>query len=332
MTRPDPSKPPIVAIVTPVYNGGKYLRATMECVQKQTYPHLVHVVLNNNSKDDSAEIIADFADARVPVLAFRNPETLPLAANWNAAFSHIPENVTYAKLLCADDLISAGAIARFVEVAEADPEIEVVLSQDVFNDQIHTASLPADKSVFDGKAVVREILTGEAGWLAYHHFFVRVHPDYRGAFIDDYWSPDPHVVFRSAIRGKFAYLREPLAYNRIHPDSVTGKELNKGVQFQLVGMHLMKRFAGQVYSDQRDIDRITQAFLILSCRDMLNWRLRGNGARSDELRTALESNGYKITRKHYLLALLGWPRHTIQQRIDARKPMKSMTEAAFVAS
>ena len=332
MTRPDPSKLPTVAIVTPVYNGGKYLRQTMECVQRQTYPNLVHVLLDNCSKDDSAQIIADYADRKVPVLAFKNAETLPLAANWNAAFSHIPDGVTYAKLLCADDLISAGAITRFVEIAELDPEIEVVLSQDVFNDEIHSSFLPEDRTIFDGKAVARDILTGKVGWLAYHHFFVRVHPDYRGCFIDNYWSPDPHVVLRSAIRGKFAYLHEPLAYNRIHPDSVTGKELNKGVQFQLVHMHLLKRFASQLFSKQRDIEKLHKSFLIQSCRDMMNWRIRGKKGRSDELRQALEQNGYKLGLLQYVAALPGWPSHTLRWRLDSRKPKKRMTEAEFLAT
>ncbi len=35
---------PLVAVVTPVYNGEKYLAETMECVQAQDYPELVHIV------------------------------------------------------------------------------------------------------------------------------------------------------------------------------------------------------------------------------------------------------------------------------------------------
>src|ERR1700731_169502 len=49
--------PPLVAITTPVYNGERYLGETMACVQAQTYPNLVHLVVDNASTDRSAEII-----------------------------------------------------------------------------------------------------------------------------------------------------------------------------------------------------------------------------------------------------------------------------------
>ena len=43
----DADRVPLVAIATPVYNGAEYLADTMACVQAQTYPNLVHCVLDN---------------------------------------------------------------------------------------------------------------------------------------------------------------------------------------------------------------------------------------------------------------------------------------------
>jgi glycosyltransferase involved in cell wall biosynthesis len=67
----------LAAICTPVYNGQKYLAETLECVQAQTYPNLVHVILDNASKDSTPEIIERFKGGRVPLLVSRNPETVP---------------------------------------------------------------------------------------------------------------------------------------------------------------------------------------------------------------------------------------------------------------
>ncbi len=41
----EPNIRPLVAIVTPVYNGNPWLVRTLASVQAQTYPNLVHVVL-----------------------------------------------------------------------------------------------------------------------------------------------------------------------------------------------------------------------------------------------------------------------------------------------
>jgi glycosyltransferase involved in cell wall biosynthesis len=328
---------PLVAIVTPVYNGGKYLRQTMECVQAQSYPNLVHVVLNNCSTDDSAEIIADYKDARVPVLAFENESVLKLADNWNKAFSHIPEDAVYAKLLCADDLIRSDAIDRFVETAEAHPRVEVVLSNDVFADQVHRSRLDRSQTIFDGRRFVRDLLLGKVGWLAFHHFFVRIQPDYRtGRFIEDYWSPDPHVVLRSALRGDVAYLHEPLVYNRIHEASVTGKELKtKGVQFELVQMHLLHGFAEQAFANspngEADRRRAYDEFLGRSCRLSVRWRLAGNHARAKAMTDALAENGYRFKIADYVRHLAGWPASSIRWRLNEVPPGDHIDEPTFLA-
>lgn len=60
---------PLVAVVTPVYNGGAYLEATMRCVQQQTYENLVHVIVDNCSSDNTSDIIDQFRGQSVRLVA-----------------------------------------------------------------------------------------------------------------------------------------------------------------------------------------------------------------------------------------------------------------------
>jgi glycosyltransferase involved in cell wall biosynthesis len=328
---------PLVAIVTPVYNGGKYLRQTMECVQAQTYPNIVHVLLNNCSSDDSAAIIADFAGQRVPVLAFANDEVLPLAANWNRAFSLVPDEAVYAKLLCADDLIRSDAISRFVDVAEANPTVEVVLSRDVFDDRVHRSRLSQTREIFNGTKFVQDLLMGKVGWLAFHHFFVRIQPEYRnGRFIDDYWSPDPHVVLRSALRGDVAYLHEPLVYYRYHMNSVTGKELStKGVQFDLVHMHLLRHFGEEAFATapngRAKLRGAYDDFFGRSCRRIMRCWVSGERPRARALLQELAKHGYRLGPADYLRHLIGWPLSSIKWRLNEIAPGNRVDERSFTA-
>ena len=46
----------LVAVLTPVYNGARFLRETMECVQASDYTNMVHVILDNASTDATPEI------------------------------------------------------------------------------------------------------------------------------------------------------------------------------------------------------------------------------------------------------------------------------------
>ena len=84
------SEQPLVAVLTPVYNGAKYLAETMACVQAQTYPNLVHIVLDNASTDATPEIISRYLNLRVPVVTKRNSTLLPQRENYNATVALAP--------------------------------------------------------------------------------------------------------------------------------------------------------------------------------------------------------------------------------------------------
>ncbi|MBI2187965.1 MAG: glycosyltransferase [Acidobacteria bacterium] len=56
---------PLVSIVTPVLNGMPDIRACLDSVATQTYPHIEHILVDGCSTDGTVELIADYA-ARYP--------------------------------------------------------------------------------------------------------------------------------------------------------------------------------------------------------------------------------------------------------------------------
>ncbi|NOJ43705.1 glycosyltransferase family 2 protein [Bradyrhizobium australiense] len=243
---------PLVAVVTPVYNGGTYLEATMRCVQQQTYDKLIHVIVDNCSSDSTPEIIDRYRSQRVELLTIRNDRLLPLRENWTKAFCAVPAEASYVKILCADDLMRRDCIARFVEIAQSDEKIEVVLCDDVFIDKVHRANLPLNQTVFDGTEAARKILDESINWLPYHHLFVRYHGGAQSAeFFND--APvhfDFAAVVRRSLRGKFAYLHDPLVYTRWHANSLTSQQLGAD---QLEGIlerfDIICAFGGQCWDE-----------------------------------------------------------------------------------
>jgi glycosyltransferase involved in cell wall biosynthesis len=53
---------PRISIVTPSYNQGKFLEATITSVLSQDYPNLEYFVIDGNSSDDSISVIRRYAD------------------------------------------------------------------------------------------------------------------------------------------------------------------------------------------------------------------------------------------------------------------------------
>jgi alpha-1,6-rhamnosyltransferase len=51
---------PLVSIITPVYNGERFLEDLVVSVMNQDYPRIEHIVIDDGSKDSSAEILKSF--------------------------------------------------------------------------------------------------------------------------------------------------------------------------------------------------------------------------------------------------------------------------------
>lgn len=50
----------LVSIITPCYNGSKYIAQTIESVLVQTYQNWEMLIVDDGSKDNSAEIIKGY--------------------------------------------------------------------------------------------------------------------------------------------------------------------------------------------------------------------------------------------------------------------------------
>ncbi|WP_299208241.1 glycosyltransferase family 2 protein [uncultured Dokdonia sp.] len=94
--------PPLVSIITPLYNAENYITATIKSIQNQTYTHWEHIIVNDVSTDASLQIVESFAkrDSRIKVVT--------LSRNSGAAQSRnkATEIATgaYIAFLDADDL------------------------------------------------------------------------------------------------------------------------------------------------------------------------------------------------------------------------------------
>ena len=91
----------LVSIITPVYNGERFMRYTIESVLAQTYPDWEMWIVDDGSKDASAEIARSYAsqDDRIHVLQQANAGS---AAARNNGIRHASGR--YIALLDADDV------------------------------------------------------------------------------------------------------------------------------------------------------------------------------------------------------------------------------------
>ncbi len=52
---------PLVTIVTPSFNQGPFIRATIESVLSQDYPQIEYIIMDGGSTDETASVVKDYA-------------------------------------------------------------------------------------------------------------------------------------------------------------------------------------------------------------------------------------------------------------------------------
>lgn len=239
---------PLVSVVTPVYNGGKYLRECIESVLAQRYGNWRYTIVNNRSTDDTLQIAQSYAQRDPRVRVFDNAEFLPIIANHNHTISLIEPDSVYCKPLMADDWMYPECLEAMVAAAMRRPSIGLVCClASTDNEGILFNQLPpadptglSDTTVLDGRAACR------IPFLEDRHFFgsptsVLIRSDLvrkRRPFYDPQnLHADAESCYDVLQESDFAFVHRALVFSREHDESHTARVLA-----------LDTMFAGRVYT------------------------------------------------------------------------------------
>jgi glycosyltransferase involved in cell wall biosynthesis len=302
------SEQPLVAVLTPVYNGGKYLAETMACVQAQTYPNLVHVVLDNASTDTTPEIISRYLNSRVPVVTKRNSALLPQRENYNATVALAPAEARYLKILAADDLMRPDAIARLVDVCERNPNVTTASCLDCYNGTVRSIDLDPTRETHPGREFAERAAFLRENLPPYHHIFWRRSAAPPGDIFTLPFHADADAFQHLCRAGDVGFVFEPLVFTREHEDTVSAQDVRSKLHFWnefLLSMHEAERFDDE--TRRRGVRRALHRYLRFVMRSALSGDLAG--ARIAHAR--LGGSGYAVGVWEYAATLLGYPAYFV---------------------
>ncbi len=124
---------PVISIVTPSYQYGRFIEWTIRSVLLQRYPNLEYVVMDGGSTDQTQAILERYK----PFLT--HAESAPDGGQADAivrGFAHT--NGQIMAYLNSDDLLAPGALEFVAAYFAANPDVDVVYSHRVFVDDSNT--------------------------------------------------------------------------------------------------------------------------------------------------------------------------------------------------
>lgn len=215
---------PLVSVVTPVYNGEKYLVECIESVLAQSYGNWEYIFVNNCSTDRTLEIARAYAakDARIHV--HTNDHLLPVMQNHNHAVSFMSADSKYCKILQADDWLFPDCLQRMVDVAESSATVGVVGSFSLAGMWVRCDGLPYPSTVVPGRELCASTLRGELyPFWSPSSLLIRsdVVRKRRPFYSEQYTHGDVEAMYEVLQEWDFGFAHQVLTYIREHEGSVT---------------------------------------------------------------------------------------------------------------
>jgi len=238
---------PIVSVLMPVYNGGKYIGAAINSILKQTYTAFEFVIVNDGSTDNTLEVISTFKDPRIFII--NHNENKGIAAALNTGL--VNARGRYIVRFDADDICSPERIKiqfNFLDshcdyvLTGSDAEYISESGEHLFNfkcighsneqilKKVHLHCPFIHSSVMFRKDAV--LMAG--GYSLYAHNF------------EDYF-----LWIRLNKYGKFHNISQPLIKVRFNPSSATMDEKRRGRLFRKMKHDIIRR--GSITKEEGDI-------------------------------------------------------------------------------
>jgi len=217
----------MVSIVTPCYNGSRFIDLYMKGIMEQTYHNIELIIIDDGSVDNSFEKLKNWKEK----LKHKGIKYILLHKENGGQPSAINEGMKYASGKYVtwpdiDDLMHKDYIEKKTEFMEKNQDIDLVISKSAvirLSDPAHILSYTWPERVVDNKELMKRILKDENIWYEPGAFMARLNSFDK--FIQNrkiyeqcgVWSgPQTQILMPFFYKGKIGYLNECLYNYYLH--------------------------------------------------------------------------------------------------------------------
>ncbi|WP_417238915.1 glycosyltransferase family 2 protein [Bizionia sp.] len=117
---------PLVSIIIPTYNRGKYIGEALSSIMAQTYTHWECLVIDDGSWDDTASIMKTICDSEPRMRYYKRPVDYPKGVNGARNYGLYKSKGIYIAFCDDDDYWLSDKLEKQIPILEAHPEVGLV--------------------------------------------------------------------------------------------------------------------------------------------------------------------------------------------------------------
>ena len=256
--------PPVVSIITPVYNGAEFLDECIQSVLMQSYQDWEYIIYDNRSTDETARIADSYAarEPRIRVIHATNFVNQP--TNHNRALNATTPGSRYVKFVHADDRLLPECLERMVSVAEAHPSVGFVTAYHLTNRNLGGGGVfGLDEPTKPGREVLAAYLTrcayvaGSPTTVLYRADVVRKPERF---FDEEDFHFDTEAACRLLLDHDCGFVPQVLTFTRLHAGGETPRSLRINSYISSQGRFLL-RFGPPILTSAEN-RRLRRRFLL----------------------------------------------------------------------
>lgn len=120
---------PLVSIVTPSYNQGQFIRATIESVLAQDYPNIEYIIMDGGSTDETASVVREYSSRLTWISEKDRGQSHAINKGFRMARGSILAWIN------SDDVLLPGAVGKAVRALESNPAFGAVYGEGYLMDR-----------------------------------------------------------------------------------------------------------------------------------------------------------------------------------------------------
>ncbi len=212
-------KGPLVSVIMPTYNDGKYLKPAIESILNQTYPNIELLLINDGCTDNTDAFVKTLVDFRLKY--FVNDKNRGYIFSLNKGISLAKGK--YIARMDADDLCPLDRLEKQISYLENNPQIDVIggsmITFENNTNKERICNFPENHDEIKSRLFFRNAIS--------HPTIViktKILTKYNIKYNSEYIAAEDYKLWTDLIKvARFHNLSDNLLYYRIHSNSVSKK-------------------------------------------------------------------------------------------------------------